>query len=190
MLTDQHPAGQLHRNPFWHLGHRFIFKLARPVKSLRTRRSHTIIQPLAKQRHRLSPLFAKPANFNRKENGQHVTTILYIEDDESIRQLVRLILARRGNFELIEAETGDEGIDLAFNRKPDLIMIDITLPDMTGNEVLQRLRENPLTSAVPTIAISGNAVEETRQRHPDFQYYLAKPVRIDALYAALDTLLR
>lgn len=119
----------------------------------------------------------------------NVTTILYIEDNEAIRQLVRLILARRKDIELLEAETGGEGLDLAFSRLPDLLLIDITLPDMPGGEVLRRLRHNPLTASIPAIAISGNAVDTTRNTSPGFNNYLAKPIDITALYRAIDALL-
>lgn len=120
----------------------------------------------------------------------NVATILYIEDDEAIRQLVRLILERRSNIKLFEAATGREGLSLALTVQPDLILLDISLPDMDGSEVLKMLRNNTHTAVVPVIAISGNSVMETRLTAPGFQEYLAKPINIQDLYAAIDSFIK
>lgn len=117
-------------------------------------------------------------------------TILYIEDNEAIRDLVRLILARRNNIEMFEAETGSEGLQLAFTITPDLILVDITLPDMTGDEVLKQLRKQEKTAVIPTVAISGNAIDDTRHSSPGFDAYLEKPVNIKSLNATIDSFLR
>lgn len=115
--------------------------------------------------------------------------LLYIEDNEAIRDLVRLILARRNDIEMFEAETGSEGLQLAFTIAPDLILVDITLPDMTGNEVLKQLREQEKTVAIPAIAISGNGIDDTRRSSPGFDAYLEKPINITSLYTAIDSFL-
>lgn len=115
-----------------------------------------------------------------------MATLLYIEDDQSLRQLVRLLIARRDNMTLLEAETGKEGIVLARHHLPDAILIDISLPDIQGGDVLRQLREDETTRHIPAIAISGNAIEETRATTPDFDAYLGKPINIQALYAAID----
>lgn len=118
-----------------------------------------------------------------------MATILYIEDNEAIRQLVRLILARRSDLELLEAENGSQGLTLAFGHLPDIILLDISLPDIDGNGVLKQLRSNPNTTATPVIAISGNSVIETQLTSPGFQGYLAKPIDIQALYTTIDSFL-
>lgn len=118
-----------------------------------------------------------------------MTTFLYIEDNQAIRDLVRMILSRRPAIEMLEAETGAEGLALAAARIPDLVMIDITLPDMDGGAVLQHLREREATASVPAIAISGNELTETKASFPGFHAYLAKPVNIAALYQTIDDLL-
>ncbi|SHO49761.1 response regulator [Desulfopila aestuarii] len=115
--------------------------------------------------------------------------LLYIEDNEAIRDLVRLILARRNDIEMFEAETGSEGIHLAFTIAPDIILVDITLPDMTGNEVLKQLREQVKTATIPAIAISGNGIDDTRHSSPGFDAYLEKPVNITSIYTTIDSLL-
>jgi CheY-like chemotaxis protein len=119
-----------------------------------------------------------------------VTTVLYIEDNEANRQLVKFIIARRSDLELIDAETGREGLALAFSQRPDIILLDISLPDMSGNDVLKQLRNTPATAQTPVIAISGDPVYETRSSSPGFQEYLGKPINIQALYQALDTFLK
>lgn len=118
-----------------------------------------------------------------------MATVLYIEDDESIRNLVKMIMARRNDITLLEAATGTEGLALASSAQPDIILLDISLPDMDGSEVLKQLRENPNTTATPVIAISGNSATNTRLTAPGFQEYLTKPVNIPALYAAIDQFL-
>lgn len=118
-----------------------------------------------------------------------MATILYIEDNEAVRQLVQLIFQRREDLELLEAETGTQGLSLAFSARPDLIMIDISLPDMDGGEVLKILRENTNTAAIPVIAISGDPAVNTRLAYPGFQDYLEKPIDIPALYRAIDALI-
>jgi len=118
-----------------------------------------------------------------------VKKLLYIEDNEAIRDLVRLIMARRNDIEMFEAESGKEGLQLAFTIVPDLILVDITLPDMTGNEVLRQLREQETTVAIPAVAISGNAIDDTRHSSPGFDAYLEKPVNITNLYTTIDNLL-
>ena len=115
-----------------------------------------------------------------------MATILYIEDNETSRQLVRLILARRSDLELLEATTGERGLSMAFNHRPDVILLDISLPDLHGGEVLRLLRDNPATGQTPVIALSGDAVAHTRHNCPGFQHYLGKPINIEALYTAID----
>ncbi len=119
-----------------------------------------------------------------------MATILYIEDDVSIRQLVQLIFDRRDDLELLEAETGGEGLSLAQSSQPDLIMLDISLPDMNGGKVLELLKENENTAKIPVIAISGNSADNTRLTFPGFQDYLEKPINIQMLYKTIDSFLK
>lgn len=116
-----------------------------------------------------------------------MATILYIEDDQANRQLVRLLLDRYDDIDFLEAETGYDGLKLAFFHKPDLILLDISLPDIDGNEVLKQLHINSITATIPVIAISGHPVDETRQNCPGFQDYLAKPISIHALTQVIHT---
>lgn len=118
-----------------------------------------------------------------------MATVLYIEDNLANRKLVQLLIARRHDLDLINAETGREGLRLAEDHLPDIILLDISLPDLQGDQVLKKLKKTPLTSQIPVIAISGDGMEETRHRFPEFQAYLEKPVDIQLFYDTLDTFL-
>ncbi|WP_419176590.1 response regulator [Desulfosediminicola sp.] len=118
-----------------------------------------------------------------------MATVLYIEDNLANRKLVQLLIARRSDLELISAETGREGLCLAHTYLPDIILLDISLPDIQGDQVLKQLRDNSQTSQIPVIAISGDGIEETRLRFPEFQAYLEKPVDIQMFYDTIDALL-
>lgn len=116
-----------------------------------------------------------------------MATILYIEDNQANLQLVKLLLTRRDDINFLEAVTGKEGLQQAFTHLPDLILLDISLPDIDGTEVFEKLRANQSTSTTPVIAISGNPVAETQTHCPGFQGYLAKPINIHALTEAVNT---
>jgi len=121
--------------------------------------------------------------------GTDVATLLYIEDNESIRQLVRFILSRRDDMQMIEAATGQDGLTQASSAQPDIILIDISLPDMTGNEVLKQLKAQDATAAIPTIAISGDSITHTQSTSPGFNAYLSKPLNMTIFYQTIDRLL-
>ena len=86
--------------------------------------------------------------------GSHVnTTILVVDDSERVREVTTAML-RRAGFEVTEAATGGEALHLARTR-PDLIVLDINLPDIGGLEVCRRLKANPETTAIPVLYLSG-----------------------------------
>ena len=119
-------------------------------------------------------------------NGAQQQTILYIEDNEANRQLVEMIISRRPQLTLIMAEDGTTGLAVADEHQPGMILLDISLPDMDGHEVLSRLKENDRTRAIPVFALSGNATADTRLASPAFDGYLSKPIDIHRFYAAID----
>lgn len=114
--------------------------------------------------------------------------ILYIEDDPSLRQLVKFIINNRDDLFLYEAEAGNEGLRLALEQKPDIIFLDLSLPDISGYDVLRRLRGNPATAGIPVIAVSGDSLPEDVERglKAGFSGYLTKPVDIKKFYELLD----
>jgi two-component system cell cycle response regulator DivK len=108
--------------------------------------------------------------------------ILVVEDNEKSRKLVRDVLRFHG-FATIDAATAAEGLALARERYPRLILLDIQLPDLDGTAVLARLRAEPATAAIPVVAFTAFAMQGDRERllAAGFDGYLAKPVNIKAL---------
>lgn len=115
-------------------------------------------------------------------------TILYIEDDSAVRQLVKFILQRRGHLQLLEAETGTEGIRLATEHQPDIILLDLSLPDISGFEVLKQLQADPDVRSIPVIAVSGNSSPRDIEKglSAGFIHYLGKPITVTGLDAVID----
>ncbi|MCU7921774.1 MAG: response regulator [Candidatus Thiodiazotropha sp. (ex Dulcina madagascariensis)] len=89
--------------------------------------------------------------------------VLLIEDNEDNR-LSMTILLESGGFKVIEAETGRLGLEAAITEQPDVILLDIQLPDMEGTEVLKRLLESESTRDIPVIAVTSYAMSGDRQR--------------------------
>ena len=116
--------------------------------------------------------------------------LLYIEDNPVNALIVRELVAQRGNLTLDEADDGLSGIDRARSGRPDLILLDMQLPDIDGLEVLRRLRADPDTAAIPCIALSANAMPEDIQRAlgAGFADYWTKPLDFRVFLGALDTL--
>ncbi len=115
-------------------------------------------------------------------------TALVIDDAESARDLASRSLARIG-FDVRQASTAQEGLQLAQTLKPGIILLDINLPDMTGWEVLERLKQAPETSAVPVIV---HSIEDDRQRALSLGAceHLLKPADRDVLAAAVARIVR
>lgn len=106
-----------------------------------------------------------------------MTTALLIEDNEDNRVSMSILL-ENGNFAVIEAETGESGYQKAVAEQPDLILLDIQLPDMDGTEVLRRLRGSDVTREIPVIAVTSYAMSGDRQRllAAGCNGYIEKPI--------------
>jgi signal transduction histidine kinase/ActR/RegA family two-component response regulator len=118
-------------------------------------------------------------------------TVLYIEDNLANITLVQRILAQRPDIELLPAMQGRLGIELAQQHHPDLILLDLHLPDLLGDEVLQILRDDPRTSSIPVVVISADATigHVQRLRSAGATGYLTKPFNVgDLLRTINDTL--
>jgi two-component system cell cycle response regulator DivK len=102
--------------------------------------------------------------------------ILYVEDNEANRMIVRDLL-KRTTYELIEAYDGEAGVATAIEARPDLILMDIQLPKMSGFEAIKRLRAEGKTASTPIIAITSFALSGDDQKAKDAgaTAYLAKP---------------
>jgi two-component system, cell cycle response regulator DivK len=116
-------------------------------------------------------------------------TILYVEDNELNRKMVRDLL-RRTSYRLIEAVDGESGIATALERRPDLILMDVQLPKVSGIEALRTLRSAPETADTPIIAITSFALSGDQQKAKDAgaSAYLAKPYSPFALLELIRTL--
>lgn len=108
--------------------------------------------------------------------------ILYIEDDPANRMLVRRVLEASG-YRIEEAVDGPSGVQKAQESLPDLILLDINLPDVDGYEVVDLLRRTPGLKKVPIIALTANVMKGDRERSLEAgcNGYLQKPIDVDTL---------
>ncbi len=113
-------------------------------------------------------------------------TILYIEDDLSNRTLVKRVLEAEG-YRVVEAEDGQQGLEMARAKQPALILVDISMPDMDGYEVTARLRAMPELGSVPIIAVTAHVLKGDRERTlaAGCAAYIQKPIDVDLLPAQL-----
>ena len=120
-----------------------------------------------------------------------MSTILIVEDNDKNMKLVRDILQHKGHATL-EAATGEEGVQLAIDRRPDLVLMDIQLPGIDGIEALRRIRAQPALDAMPVMAISASVMPDD-QRHivsSGFDAFLPKPISLKPFVATVERLLK
>ena len=103
-------------------------------------------------------------------------TILYVEDNEANRKIVRQLL-KQTSYTLIEAYDGEEGVAKALEKRPDLILMDVQLPKISGREATRRLRAEAATADTPIIAITSFALsgDDHKAKEAGATAYLAKP---------------
>ncbi|MFL5441722.1 MAG: PAS domain S-box protein, partial [Myxococcales bacterium] len=120
-----------------------------------------------------------------------VRLLLYVEDNLANLKLVERLILRRPGLRLIGAATGELGIELARTRLPEVILMDINLPDMSGIEALEVLRRDPATAHIPVVAISANAMPHDieKGREAGFFEYLTKPIKLDEFTLTLSAAL-
>lgn len=116
--------------------------------------------------------------------------ILYVEDNEDNAYMLSRRLSKKG-FEVIIARDGVEGIDYAHRENPDLILMDLSLPEMDGWEATRRLKQDAATGAIPIIAVSSHAMRGDREKALDAgcDDYDTKPVEFARLLAKIERLL-
>jgi CheY-like chemotaxis protein len=126
------------------------------------------------------------------EASQKARIVLYIEDNLSNLKLIQRLLAHRPEVRLLPAMQGRLGLDLAREHRPHLILLDLHLPDIPGDEVLRRLREAPETRHVPVIVISADATpgQIDRLLAAGAQAYLTKPLDVKKFLDLLDDTLK
>jgi two-component system cell cycle response regulator DivK len=120
-----------------------------------------------------------------------MSRILIVEDNEKNMKLVRDILAYRGH-EVLEAVTGEQGVALALAERPDLVLMDIQLPDISGVTALERIRTDPALDAMPVLAVSASVMPEEQQRvaASGFDAFVPKPISMKSFVATVDEALK
>jgi two-component system cell cycle response regulator DivK len=115
-----------------------------------------------------------------------MSLILIVEDNEKNMKLARDVLQVKGHA-TIEAVTGEDGVRLAVERVPDLVLMDIQLPGMNGIEALRVLRANPITAKIPVIAVTASVMQQDRKQITEagFDAYVGKPINLKEFLEAV-----
>lgn len=119
-----------------------------------------------------------------------MSLVLIVEDNPRNMKLVRDVLQVKGH-ETLEATTAEDGIALAVERRPDLVLMDIQLPGMNGIDALRVLRGNPATATIPVIAVTASVMQQDRKMilEAGFDSYLGKPLNLAEFLAAVNAAL-
>ena len=125
-------------------------------------------------------------------NAPRSATVLYVEDNVGNVRLLERLMVHRPNVRLITSLQGSLGFELAQQHRPDLILLDVHMPDLSGYEVLERLRADPRTVSIPVVMLSADASHEQMQRFRDAgaRDYLTKPLDLQNFLSQLDAYLR
>jgi signal transduction histidine kinase/AmiR/NasT family two-component response regulator len=141
----------------------------------------------------LAPGDAEPAVPDQplQPAGARLRTLLYIEDNPANMMLVEQLIARRADIRLLMAVNGPRGIELARTSRPEVILMDINLPGISGIDALQILREDPATAHIPVVALSANAMPRDIElgMKVGFFRYLTKPIKVREFMDTLDVAL-
>jgi CheY-like chemotaxis protein len=118
-------------------------------------------------------------------------TLLYVEDNPANLMLVEDLIARRPDIRLLTARDGNRGIEIARASRPDVILMDINLPGLSGLKALRVLAEDPATAHIPVVALSANAIPRDIEKglEAGFFRYLTKPIKVNEFMATLDVAL-
>jgi len=116
--------------------------------------------------------------------------ILIVEDNEKNRKLLRKVLERLG-YRTLEVQTGEDAIEAARARSPDLVLMDYLLPGIDGIETFRRLRADPRIRRMPVVAVTASAMPEdsARMRRAGFDGFETKPINVKNLVATIESLL-
>ena len=119
-------------------------------------------------------------------------SVLYIEDDSANTELVSKIMSLNPNISFLSASMAQQGIDLAVEHKPDLILMDIQMPEMDGITALKILQNMEETKFIPVIAVSANAMESDIQKtlEKGFNSYITKPIHIASFLEKIESVLK
>ena len=116
--------------------------------------------------------------------------ILLVEDNDLNRDMLSRRLQRRG-YEIVAALDGEQGVAMAHSERPDLILMDISLPGLNGWEATRRIRQDSATATIPIIALTAHAMAGDREKTMDAgcDEYETKPVELNTLLAKMEALL-
>ncbi len=145
---------------------------------------HSDLDPHVMHRKALSTITAGPPI----NTGLRPHLLLYVEDNPANLKLVEQLIARRANMRLLTAGNGKDGIDLARGYLPDIILMDINLPGISGIEAMKIIHSDPKTADIPIIALSANAIPRDIEKglEAGFFRYLTKPVIMNQLTETLN----
>ena len=124
-------------------------------------------------------------------NGR-LGTLLYVEDNPANLMLVEDLIARRPDIRLLSAMDGNHGVELARTSRPDVILMDINLPGISGIQAMRLLRADPATAHIPVVALSANAMPRDIEKglEAGFFRYLTKPIKVNEFMDTLDVALK
>jgi two-component system, cell cycle response regulator DivK len=119
-----------------------------------------------------------------------MSLILIVEDNDKNLKLVRDVLQVKG-YATMEAETGEDGVRLAVEHRPDLVLMDIQLPGMSGIDALRALRADPATATIPVIAVTASVMQQDRSQimEAGFDGYIGKPLDLKPFLEAVRAML-
>jgi CheY-like chemotaxis protein len=135
-----------------------------------------------------SDALASSAGQRSGHAGSAPLTVLVVEDNVANIRLMEEVFDRVPNVTLVSAIQGRLGLDLAAQHRPDVILLDLHLPDLDGEEVLRELQADPATATIPVVVCSADATvsQEDRLRAQGAAAYLTKPFDLDDLYALIE----
>jgi CheY-like chemotaxis protein/two-component sensor histidine kinase len=128
----------------------------------------------------------------RREPGAVQHTLLCVEDNSANLMLIEKLVARRSDIRLLTARDGNRGIEIARASRPDVILMDINLPGISGLKALRILSEHPNTASIPVVALSANAMPRDVEKglEAGFFRYLTKPIKVGEFMKTLDQALK
>ncbi len=126
---------------------------------------------------------------NSTEKTQY--TLLHVEDSPEIQELVRYILTSRPSIKIISAETVAEGVQQAKKHQPDLVLMDVHLPDGSGLDALKQMQAFKETANIPVVALSSLATQMQIEEglKEGFKYYITKPIDVPEFLETIDRIL-
>ncbi len=118
-------------------------------------------------------------------------TILIIDDEKDFCHFMRMNLESTNKYKIFVSTNARSGIKTAIRKKPDLVLLDIMMPNISGFEVLQKLKENINTTSIPVIMLTALSDDESVEKAMSLysQEYIVKPVEMDSLVSKIDSIL-